>query len=65
MDLTPFVVNCFILTLTLPPMNEWGSKVQKISSSLSHQLVDAGWVQHKDMILFPLDFSEQDDHCHH
>ena len=23
--------------LTLPPMNEWGSKVQKISSLLSHQ----------------------------
>lgn len=25
------------LVLTLPPINEWGSKVQKISSLLSHQ----------------------------
>ena len=51
--------------LTLPPINEWGSKVQKISSLLSHQPVDAGWVQHKDTILFPLDFCEPDDLCHH
>ena len=34
---TLFITECSTSFLTLPPMNEWGSKVQKISSLLSHQ----------------------------
>lgn len=35
--LTARLVLSLVLQLTLPPINEWGSKVQKISSLLSHQ----------------------------